>query len=112
MHVDSLSSPRILSLLSRIRSGSLLVAVLLVGVGAYAVYETNAHGNGQNINNLTQKYTNAGCSCHCSSNTSSTTVTLSTGSGSSPLAAIPNTAYTFTVTVANSGESYGGVEVA
>jgi hypothetical protein len=37
---------------------------------------------------------------------------LTTGSGSSPLTAAASTAYTFTVTVANSGETYGGIDIA
>jgi len=93
------------------RAGSLFAAAFLVGVGGYAILDTNAHSNGQNISHLTQKYTNGGCSCHCSTASSGTTVSLTTTSGSSPLTADPNTTYTFTATVANSGESDGGIEI-
>ncbi|HET6402500.1 MAG TPA: choice-of-anchor D domain-containing protein [Candidatus Kapabacteria bacterium] len=99
-------------LLSKLRRGPIVIAAFLAGIGGYAIHETNAHANGQNIANLTQKYTNQGCYCHCSSANSSTTVTLATGSGSSPFTAAPSTAYTFTITVANSNENDGGCEIA
>jgi len=94
----------------KIRTGSLMVLTGLVALGAYAIRETNAHANGQGIENANQKY-GAGCSCHCATSNSATTVTIASSSGSSPLTASPSTAYTFTVTVASSA-SKAGVEIA
>src|SRR5579872_3918944 len=98
------------TIFSSIKSGSFLVVVILMALGSYAIVDINAHSTG--ITGETQKSTTAGCYCHCSSASSSTTVSLTTVSGSSPLTADPNTTYTFTATVANSGENDGGIDIA
>jgi hypothetical protein len=88
-------------------SQSLLIVAALATVGTYAVVDTNAHVGG--ITGATQKpgSTN-GCTCHCPSASTATTVSVTTTATSFS----PSTSYTFTATVANSGESDGGIDVA
>src|SRR2546430_15317774 len=93
----------------RPRLGSLMVLAGLSTLGTYAIIDSQASSGG--ISGQTQKSTSAGCSCHCATQQTGTTVTLSTSSGSSPLTAAPSTGYTFTVTVANSSESYAGIDI-
>ncbi len=87
-----------------------MVALVMLGIGSYAIIETNAHSSG--ITGLTQKNSSAGCSCHCSSANSATTVTLSDSLGTGTLTTAPNTTITFTATVSNSSESDGGIDIA
>ncbi len=108
--IFAVSKHTLASTFSRIRTRSLLTLAVLALLGWYSIRETNAHSGG--ITGQTQKTTNTGCYCHCNEAQSSTTVTLACSSGSSPLTAIANTTYDFTITVANSSEVDGGCDIA
>ncbi|MDP4198688.1 MAG: choice-of-anchor D domain-containing protein [Bacteroidota bacterium] len=99
---------RVLSIssLRQARMGSFLVLIALASIGSYAVLDTNARQGG--ITGQTQKTTNAGCSCHCSSANSATSVGLTTAT----TIFYPGTSATFTVTVSNSSEAGGGIDIA
>lgn len=95
-----------ISSIRRARIGSLLVLLALAGIGGYAVTETTAHQEG--ITGQTQKTTNAGCSCHCASSNSATSVALTTPTTTF----FTGTSATFSVTVTNTTEAGGGIDIA
>jgi hypothetical protein len=86
------------------------VLFALLGVGSYAVLDTNAHSNGQGIQGSTQKTSNSGCSCHCASSNSATTVAIT--NSNPPATYQTGQSYTLTLTVSNSSESGAGCDIA